>query len=110
MRHGFSDWLATSSRKFQRMATPVRILLDVASWCAATTAAIILRFAPNFDDEPRAGLLKIIPVVAVLQVLAGTAVGLYRRRWRYGSFDEVAALLATSALTTSSLFLLNEFY
>jgi FlaA1/EpsC-like NDP-sugar epimerase len=49
-------------------------------------------------------------MVACLQVLAGTATGLYRRRWLYGSFDEVKALIVTSILTSGLLYLLNEYY
>ena len=36
------------------------------------------------------------PFIVRAAVLAGYAVGLYRRRWRYGSFDEVAALVLAS--------------
>ena len=46
----------------------------------------------------------------MLQVLTGYAIGLYRRRWRYGSYDEVAALGLTAVITTTGLYLLNEHY
>jgi FlaA1/EpsC-like NDP-sugar epimerase len=55
-------------------------------------------------------MIRAIPLVAGLQILAGFGVGLYRRKWRYGSFDEVAALVATSFLTTGGFYILNEFY
>jgi FlaA1/EpsC-like NDP-sugar epimerase len=99
-----------TSRKLHRFATPARILLDIFAWCAATASAIYLRFGLTFDQKATSGLFKILPIVAVLQVLVGTAVGLYRRKWRYGSFDEVAALVVASLLTTGLLFILNAYY
>jgi len=98
------------SRKLQFAATPARIVLDVAAWCLATAAAIYLRFGLSFDEVTRRGMIRAIPLVAGLQILAGFGVGLYRRKWRYGSFDEVAALVATSILTTGGFYVLNEFY
>jgi FlaA1/EpsC-like NDP-sugar epimerase len=92
------------------LATPARILLDVVAWSAATALAIYLRFGLAFDRQSSHGFWQVLPLVAVLQVLTGYAVGLYRRRWRYGSYDEVAALGLTAAITTGGLFLLNERY
>ena len=104
------DWIANVSRRLQFVATPARILLDMAAWGVATAAAIYLRLGLTFDEPTKKGMIRAIPVVAGLQILAGFGVGLYRRRWRYGSFDEVAALVATSFLTTSGFCLLNQFY
>jgi FlaA1/EpsC-like NDP-sugar epimerase len=104
------DWLMMMSRKFQRYATPARILLDIAAWCAATATGIYLRLGLTFDEQATSGFFKIVPLVIVLQMLVGTAVGLYRRKWRYGSFDEVAALVLASLLVTSLLYVLNAYY
>ncbi len=92
------------------LATPMRILMDVLAWSLAAGLAIYLRFGLTFDGESGRGFWQVLPLVAVLQVLAGYAVGLYRRRWRYGSYDEVAALAVTAAIVTGGLFLLNERY
>ncbi len=104
------DWVLMTSRKLQKYATLARILLDILAWCAATATAIYLRFGLTFDRTATSGLFKVLPMVAVLQVLVGTAVGLYRRKWRYGSFDEVAALVVASFLTSTLLFILNGYY
>ena len=104
------DWILMTSRRLHRFATPARIVLDIVAWCVATATAIYLRFGLTFDQKATSGLFKILPVVAVLQVLVGTAVGLYRRKWRYGSFDEVAALVVASLLVSGLLFILNAFY
>jgi FlaA1/EpsC-like NDP-sugar epimerase len=104
------DWLFGVSRRFGRFATPARVALDVAVWCMATAAAVYLRFGSSLDQVTTSGWLRAVPMVACLQVLAGTATGLYRRRWLYGSFDEVKALIVTSILTSGLLYLLNEYY
>lgn len=88
----------------------MRIALDVAAWVVATASATYLRFGLTFDQTTKEGLVRTLPLVVVIQLVAGTATGLYRRRWRYGSFDEVAALVATSAITTSVLYARNEFF
>jgi FlaA1/EpsC-like NDP-sugar epimerase len=104
------DWVLMTSRRLHRYATPARILLDILAWCAATATAIYLRFGLTFDRQATSGLFKVLPIVAVLQALVGTAVGLYRRKWRYGSFDEVAALVLASFLTSGLLYVLNGYY
>jgi FlaA1/EpsC-like NDP-sugar epimerase len=93
-----------------RFATPLRVLLDIVAWVAAATLAVLLRFDLTLPHASRTGLLKVIPIVAVLQLAGGWAIGLYRRRWRYGSYDEVAALAMTAAITTLGLYLLNKHY
>ena len=104
------DRLYDLSVRFHRFTWPVRIILDVSAWWVATAAAVYLRFGLSFDEPGHSGILTLIPVVAVIQILTGTATGLYRRRWFYGSFDEVMALVVTSVLTTMFLFAFNEFY
>ena len=47
-------------------------------------------------------------MAAVLQIATGLAFGLYRGRWRYGSFDEVSHLVASLAATTLVVFALDQ--
>ena len=84
--------------------------MDVLAWAVAAALAIYLRFGLTFPEEGNNGFWRILLLVAVLQVLTGYAIGLYRRRWRYGSYDEVAALGLTAVITTTGLYLLNEHY
>ena len=93
-----------------RFAGPIEVLLDITAWTAAAWTAVYLRFEFDPPIEYRNNLLKFIPIVALIQVLVGLTIGLYRRRWRYGSFDEVAALVATSAITTLVVAVLNARY
>ena len=96
--------------RFHPYTPALRILLDTLAWATAALVAIFLRFGLTLSDDARDGLVRALPVFIVLQVLSGYAVGLYRQRWRYGSHDEVAALVMTAFVTTSGLYLLNEFY
>jgi dTDP-glucose 4,6-dehydratase len=95
---------------FARLAGPLEILLDLTAWVAAAAFAVYMRFDFSFPVEYRHSLLKFLPIVVTVQILVGLGIGLYRRRWRYGSFDEVAALAATSVITTLCLALVNYLY
>lgn len=94
----------------QPIATPLRAVLDVLGWVVAATLALYLRFEMEPPDSALDGLRKVVPLVAASQLVLGYSVGLYRRRWLYGSYDEMAALLMTAATTTAALFLLNQYY
>ena len=77
-----------------------RLVLDLASWSVAAWVAVYLRFDFEIPENFRQNLLKFIPFIGVVQLTIGLGSGLYRRRWRYGSIDEVAALVITSSVTT----------
>lgn len=109
-RHELQERALAIVRTVAPLATPLRIVMDVVAWSVAAALAIYLRFGLTFPSDGTVSFWRIIPLVAVLQVLTGYAVGLYRRRWRYGSYDEVAALGVTAAITTAGLYLLNEHY
>ncbi|MGZ4790805.1 MAG: hypothetical protein ACXWBO_02980, partial [Ilumatobacteraceae bacterium] len=86
------------------------MILDLSAWTAAAVIAVYMRFDFSFPVLYRTSLLKFVPIVGVVQILVGLAIGLYRRRWRYGSFDEVAALAATSVITTGCVAIVNYTY
>ena len=109
-RHDLQEFVLAQLRRLYPLATPLRMLLDVIAWSAAAALAVYLRFDLSFSEDGSTRFWRVIPLVAVLQILTGYSVGLYRRRWRYGSYDEVAALALTAAITTSGLYLLNELY
>ena len=44
-------------------------------------------------------VFRVIPLVFLIQAIVGYVVGIYRRRWRYGSFDEIAGLLTTTTIS-----------
>ncbi len=90
-----------------RHRTSIQIVLDSAAWALALTLALSVRYDLDVDPGDRAGFLLVLPVVLSVQAVIGLMFGLYRGRWRVGSFDEVAALARTAALTTAVVFLGN---
>lgn len=86
--------------------------IDILSWTVAIPAAMFLRYefaGPSYwGPFGLADLLGAILLAAVIQVAAGVAGGLYRGRWRYGSFDEVAHLVGSVFVTTVVFSLINR--
>jgi len=75
---------------------------------AATVAlGVWLRYDFAIPGHPVRGLVVLVPLAAILQVGIGMLLGLYRRRWSYGSFEEVAAL-AQSVLINMALLIVSS--
>ncbi len=90
---GRSAALGSAYRRFASR----RLLLDAASWFAAMgTGALVL--GASWRHALLAGGIS-----ALAQAIVGAAIGLYRGRWRIGSFDEVVGLAAVSASVTAVL-------
>lgn len=85
----------------------IQTSMDSLSWFAALWLATFLRYELDISKVDPAGVLAIGLVAVVLQILIGSAVGLYLRRWRYGTFDEVRALLGVVAVVTPVVVLVN---
>ena len=82
---------------------------DLACWAVGITVASVLRLDFEVDQVVRVGQVAIVPLVALCLVPAGLLFGLYSGRWRYGSFEEVAALARATALTTLVLLAADRF-
>jgi len=64
---------------------------DLMFWVVGLTAGAVLKLVFRFDTA--IGALIITSIVAVLlHLLLGLTFGLYRKRWRVSSFDEVFAM------------------
>jgi FlaA1/EpsC-like NDP-sugar epimerase len=92
----------------------VQSLVDVAAWFLAIPVAMIVRFELGFFPSQwgsfsLSGVLAACIIAGALQIGVGAASGLYRARWRYGSFEEVAHVVAAVAGTTVLLSLLNKY-
>jgi FlaA1/EpsC-like NDP-sugar epimerase len=74
----------------------VHFAVDSVIWALAIPLAVWLRYDYNVRQLGGNLILPIVLVVG-LQGLFGLGYGLYRRRWRYGSFDEVRIVAATAA-------------
>jgi len=102
-----------SSAWFVRTSALVQMTLDALSWAVAALAASYARFLIQGHHDPygatKDSVASVLPMVVVVLLVVGFAVGVYRRRWRYGSFDEVAGLIAASVVTTIVLQVLRLF-
>jgi FlaA1/EpsC-like NDP-sugar epimerase len=81
--------------------------IDASAWFVAVPVATLLRFELVSAAVSVRGVLLVALFAASAQVVSGYVVGIYIGRWRYGSFDEVAAL-AQSVLVTTVLTLFIE--
>jgi FlaA1/EpsC-like NDP-sugar epimerase len=74
--------------------------LDAAAWFVALSIATILRHEFHVSTVAWGHLCLIGSVAAGVQLAVGSAMGLYRGRWRFGSLDEVSALVRCTAVAT----------
>jgi FlaA1/EpsC-like NDP-sugar epimerase len=74
--------------------------VDALAWFAAVPVATLLRYEFVTADVTARGVLAIALFAASAQVVSGYVVGVYIGRWRYGSFDEVAALTQSVVVAT----------
>ncbi len=58
-----------------------------------------LRYEFTLEFVSRRDLLVLAGVIAVVHTVFGWSIGVYRRRWRYGSFDEAIAVAAAFGAT-----------
>jgi len=95
------------TKSFVSVTGVIQFILDVLAWSAAAALALILRAylqdERNISEAVQNILYRVLPIVAVVQAVTGYIVGIYRRRWRYGSFDEVKGLILSASITTSLL-------
>jgi FlaA1/EpsC-like NDP-sugar epimerase len=96
----FSVLVAHRGRAFQAA-------LDAVGWTWAFALALLLRYDGSIPGVGWVGLAAVVPVAITLQVAVGMSAGLYRGWWRFGSFDELAALAKTIAVVTVAIFVLN---
>ena len=94
----------------RRRLPVVHFAVDSVIWAVAIPIGVWLRYDYGFDQLDGDLVLPIVLAVA-LQALFGLGYGLYRRRWRYGSFDEVRVVAVTAAsvglVSTASLWQWN---
>jgi FlaA1/EpsC-like NDP-sugar epimerase len=69
--------------------------VDSVIWCVAVPLTMLLRYDFHPSRMDPIGVLEAAAIAVAGQGLFGYVGGLYRRRWRYGSFDELFALAAT---------------
>lgn len=92
--------------------TLVQAALDVVAWALGLTVALVARYefalaAESWGPFSVGGLAVAIAVAGLLQVAVGLGSGLYRGRWRFGSFDEVAHVVRVCAVVDVLLLVVN---
>ena len=102
-----------SSRYFVAVSSITQFLIDMTIWSITVTGAAYARFEFQGHHDPfgatKASVFRVIPMVLIVHAIAGYLVGIYRRRWRYGSFDEVGGLVVSTTITTVVLLFLRFF-
>jgi FlaA1/EpsC-like NDP-sugar epimerase len=95
------------SKSFVSITGVMQFVLDVLAWSAAAALALVLRAylqeERDISSAVQGILYRALPIVAAVQAITGYIVGIYRRRWRYGSFDEVKGLILSAFITTTTL-------
>ncbi|MGI8776265.1 MAG: polysaccharide biosynthesis protein, partial [Acidimicrobiales bacterium] len=106
--NGWRHWVMPRVRSLLvRRRLALQCTIDAAAWALALAFALALRFDLHPGDADWRGLIAFLPIVCVAQVVAGLSSGLYRGRWRFGSFDEVAGLARSTIIATLLLFVAN---
>ena len=100
-----------NTKSFSSVTGLIQFILDIVAWSAAATMALLMRSSlqdvPNIGSLAQDTLFRALPAVVIIQAITGYVVGIYRHRWRYGSFDEVKGLIVSAAVTTTILLLLR---
>lgn len=98
-----ADMPANDRIAYRRWLPFIHFGADATSMVAALVAAWWLRYDFSFGYESAAAfifdLLLVCATSVALLGAVGFLTGLYRRQWRYGSFDESIALAATISIT-----------
>ncbi len=100
-----------NTKSFSSVTGLIQFILDIMAWSAAATMALLMRSSlqdvPNIGSLAQDTLFRALPAVVIIQAVTGYVVGIYRHRWRYGSFDEVKGLIVSATVTTTILLLLR---
>ena len=101
------------SNSFYPISSIIQFVLDSAILAITAIVASYARFVYQGHFDPMGAtsdtVFRLIPVVFAMQAIVGYVVGIYRRRWRYGSFDEIAGLITTTTVSTGLLLFLRFF-
>lgn len=81
----------------------VQATLDNVAWVFALYFATLERYGLDWSKIQVGRIAMMLPIVWAAQIYAGRSSGLYRGKWIFGSFEEVAAVARTVALATAVL-------
>ena len=79
---------------------PLKLVADGVAWVLGLVLAIAVRYDFSWAQHGESQRWLVMALLAVtVQWSAGLLLGLYRGRYRFGSFDEVAGVLGVVVLT-----------
>ncbi len=81
--------------------------LDAIVVALAYAAALLLRFDADVPSENSEFVLKVVPFIAALYIVANLVFGVYRTVWAYGSLGDILALFKPVLLATVLIFGVN---
>lgn len=81
------------ARQFPRYRFLLQAGFDAGAWFAGLWVATFLRYELVIADVDTAAVAAVALLAMTAQIGLGTLAGLYVHRWRYGTFEEVAATL-----------------
>ena len=103
----------TKSSLFYSLSSVIQFILDSIVLSCSAMIVSYWRFVYQVHPDPmgatKDSVFRVIPIVILTQAVIGYVVGIYRRRWRYGSFDEVAGLVITTTVSTYLLLMFRFF-
>ena len=104
-----SEFLKLKGSSRAKFLPLIHLAADLGVWTVALFMATWLRYEFTLQFVSRRDLLAVAVTVAVIHTVFGWSIGVYRRRWRYGSFDEAIAVAtafgATGVVGTVYVFL-----
>ena len=92
-----------------RRASPaLQLVLDAGAWLVVVPLVVYARFDFVTTQVPGVRWLRFAALAVGVQIAAGLLFGLYRRRWRYATFEEASAAARAVVLTTAVMVVLNR--
>lgn len=84
----------------------IQVAIDSCAWALGLSCAALFRFDLVFRDVPWRSVAIFAALAAVLYTVLGFRCGLFVHRWAYGTFEELAAVVKATALTTLAVVVL----
>ncbi len=86
----------------------LQLLLDAGAWLVAIPLAVWTRLDFTIELVPTVRWLRFSLLAFSIHATVGLLFGLYRRKWRYATFEEASAAARSVILTTGALYVLNR--
>jgi len=96
------DWAHRFDIVARRHLPILQYALDAVAWIVSIPFATVARYDFELREVRPGGIALAVLIAVTLQLVIGFSLGLYRRRYHYGSFDE-ARMVAYSVAGTAAV-------